>query len=124
MKRLVGAVAFLLCTSATAHELTPTYPKLRPSYIDNVLVTDLKMWNRRNDVKWYEIHVYDEEWEKVPFATTSKIFEMDYLEHKNFEVYIKRKDRKRVEYICTTSKLLKQDVESTGVKSRVCSRVK
>ena len=84
----------------------------------------MKMWNRRNDAKYYEINVYDEEWNDIPFASTEKILKIDYLEHKKFHIYLRDEDTAMVTYICTTSKQLKQDVQSTGIKSRICSRVK
>ena len=113
----------LFTSSAIAHELTPTYPELKPSYVDKVLVTTIKMWNRRNDVEYYEIGVFDEEWDKIPFATTDRIFKVSYLQHKTMDVYFRDKDVDRIFWICTTSKQLKQDVKSTGVKSRICSRI-
>ena len=118
------AAAVLVSTSAAAHELTPTYPELRPAFVDNVLVTTMKMWNRRNDTKYYEIQVFDSEWKKIPFASTDKIIKIGYLEHKTFDVYIREKDALIAEFICTVSKQLKQDVISTGVKSRICSRIR
>lgn len=123
MKYLLTA-ALLFTTNAAAHELTPTYPKFEVSYIDNVYVTTMKMWNRREDVSYYEFGVFDEDFNPILFATPERLIEMDYLEQKNVEIYIHKKDLKKAEFICTTSKLLKQDVESTGVTSRVCSRVK
>ena len=57
-----------------AHELTPTYPELRSSYIPGVLTTKLKMWNARMDVDYYKIEVTDENWNAVPFITTEEIF--------------------------------------------------
>ena len=119
-----GLVIGLMSSSAIAHELTPTYPELRPSYIDEVSVMNMKMWNRRNDAQYYEIGVFDKEWNPVPFATPARLLKLDYLEHKSFEIYIRDKDTIRVEYICTTSKQLKSDVLSSGIKSKICSRMK
>lgn len=124
MKHIIIAAALLISTGAAAHELTPTYPKLIPSFVDGVLVAKMKMWNRRKDAEYYEIDVYDEEWNPISFASVDKIFRMQYLEKKNIEIFIRESDKDRVEFICTTSKQLKQDVKSTGVKSRICSRVK
>ena len=115
-----GLAISLVTSSAIAHELTPTYPELRPSYIDEVSVTTMKMWNRRNDAQYYEIGVFDKEWNPVPFATSARLLKLDYLEHKSFEIYIRDKDTTRVEYICTTSKQLKSKVLSSGIKSKIC----
>jgi len=127
MKQLCYGFAAALISisgSAAAHELTPTYPEIRPSYIDGVSVTRMKMWNRRSDALYYEISVFDKDWTEVGFATSNRIMKMEYLEHRTFEIYFRDEDRDKVSYICTTSKQLKQDVQSTGIKSRICSRVK
>jgi hypothetical protein len=124
MKFLVSFIFVLFSTTVTAHELTPTYPQLRPAYVDGVLVTTLKIWNRRTDVEYYEIGVYDKYWKELPFAAGEKIMKLTYLEKKQFEVYIKSEHKERAEFICTTSKLMRDDVLSTGVKSRICSRIK
>lgn len=122
--KLKYILAVALCTSATAHELTPTYPELKPSYVDNVLVTKMKLWNRRNDVEYYELSVLDENMNPLPFASTDKIVQVGYLEHKSIDVYIRESDKDKAEFICTTSKQLKEDVKSTGIKSMICSRIK
>lgn len=123
--RLISIIAVaLITTSAAAHELTPTYPEIESAYIDGVSVIKMKMWNRRDDASYYEVNVYDGEWKSVPFATPEKIIKLGYLEHKSFELYIRDADRDKIKYICTISKQLKQDVQSTGIKSRICSKVK
>lgn len=124
MRLILIIAAALITTSATAHELTPTYPEIEPAYVEGVSVIKMKMWNRRSDASYYEVNVYDDEWKSVPFATPEKIMKLSYLEHKSFELYIRDADCDRVTYICTTSKQLKQDVQSTGIKSRICSKVK
>lgn len=110
--------------SVSSHELTPTYPKMKPSYMDNVLVTTMRMFNKRVDVKYYQLSVYDKEWNPLPFASQGRIIELDYLETKTFDVYIRETDFERAEFICTKSKLIRGDVVSTGIASRVCSRIK
>ena len=119
-----AAALILFFNSAAAHELTPTYPEIEPAYVDGVSVIKMKMWNRRSDASYYEVNVFDGEWKSVPFATPEKVMKLGYLEHKSFELYIRDADCDKVAYICTTSKQLKQDVQSTGIKSRICSRVK
>ena len=117
-------IAIALFTgNAIAHELTPTYPELKPSYMKGVMTTTMNMWNRRDDVEYYEIAVYDSEWKNVPFAANERIFKVSYLDRKVLELYFRKKDVDRIEWICTTSKQLKQDVKSTGVKSKICSRI-
>lgn len=125
MKYLYYAIVVaLINTNATAHELTPTYPEMSPSYIEDVSVTQMKMWNRREDVSYYEIGVFDEEWKPVAFAAENKILRLGYLGRTTFDLYVRDSDLDRIKYICTTSKQLKQDVQSTGIKSRICSKVK
>lgn len=119
-----AAALILISGNAAAHELTPTYPEIRPSYVNGVSVTTMKMWNRRSDAEYYEINVFDEKWNPVSFATSNRVIQLNYLEHKSFEIYFRDEDKDRVSYICTTSKQLKRDVLSTGVKSKICSRIK
>jgi hypothetical protein len=124
IKYKFAAALILFANSAAAHELTPTYPEIRPSYVNGVSVTTMKMWNRRSDAEYYEINVFDEKWNPVSFATSNRVIKLNYLEHKSFEIYFRDEDKDRVSYICTTSKQLKRDVLSTGVKSKICSRIK
>jgi hypothetical protein len=81
------------------------------------------MFNRREDVKYYQIEVYDEEWNPITFATTERILTLKYLERKGFEIYIKANDVDRVTYICTRSKILKGG-ESSVIASNICSKIK
>lgn len=118
------AAAMLFGNVAAAHEMTPAYPEFKPSYVSGILQTRMKLWNRRVDASYYEIGVYDEEWNSISFAAVNVIIQVNYLETKSFDIYIRQNDFDKVEFICTTSKLLKQDVDSTGVTSRICSRVK
>ena len=114
-----AAALILFFNSAAAHELTPTYPEIEPAYVEGVSVIKMKMWNRRSDASYYEVNVYDDEWKSVPFAAPEKVMKLGYLEHKSFELYVRDADCDKVSYICTTSKQLKQDVQSTGIKSRI-----
>lgn len=124
MKILNIIAIALFANSAIAHELTPTYPKILPSYITGISVIKMKLWNRRNDANFYEIDVFDSEWNKISFASTDKIFQLDYLEQKNFDIYIKDSDKNKISFVCTSSKQLKRDVLSTGIKTRICSKIK
>ncbi len=108
---------------AQAHELTPTYPKLKQSVYDSILTTTMVIFNRRADVNYYQIEVWDADWNKVPFASAEKIIKMNYLERKRLEIYFKDRDASRIKYICTRSKLLKGGGQSV-VASNICSKVK
>jgi len=114
----------LVSTSATAHEWTPTYPTLKRSYMDGLLYTKMQLFNKRKEIQYYTISVHDEEWNTIPFAASNKIISINYLAYKEIEIYIREIDKPRITYICSTSKLLKKDVITTGVSSRICSKIK
>ena len=125
MKLFVIALLMGLCGYANAHQFTPTYPKLEPSYVEGILQAKMVLFNRRSDVEYYELGVYDGEWNPVPFTSNSKLIQIRYLETKRIDVYIRNSDRNRVVYICTSSKLAKDGSEtSTLISSRICSKVK
>lgn len=125
MKRLIIATLMfgLACVSANAHELTPTYPTFGISGYDGVVKTTMTLFNRRDDVSYYSIEVYDAEWNPISFAADAQILKVDYLERKIFDIYIRKADIERVEYICTRSKLIKGE-ESSVIASNICSRIK
>lgn len=109
---------------ASAHEFTPTYPKLKPSYVPGVLSAKMTLFNLRNDVEYYEFGVFDAEWNKVPFAMQNKIMKFKHLDKKTVEVYIREKDSKDAVYICSKSKLLVDGGSKTSVSTRICSKIK
>ena len=126
MKRFMYGVlgAILLASTANAHEMVPTYPEMRPSYIDGLDVTTMKMFNKRADVEYYEIGVFDENFEPVPFVTSFQIIKIEYLGHVTFDLYIRKEDRGKARYICSRSKLRKDPDVRTVVASRICSKIK
>jgi hypothetical protein len=107
-----------------SHELTPTYPTLETSYMSGVLKAEMHLFNSRKDINYYSISVYDKDWKPVKFATESKIIQMDYLDHKDIEVYVRTKDQEKAHYICTKSKILKGKSAPTLLASRICSKIK
>lgn len=107
-----------------AHEFTPAYPTLEQSYMDGVLVTKMLIFNRRQDVNFYELSVFDGQWNPIPFAATDKIVEVKYLQRKYVEIYIREKDRSKAVYICSKSKLQGEGGMITMVSSRICSKIK
>jgi len=118
---------FVLCLfgfQSNAHEMTPTYPVLDSSYIEGVVVAKMKLFNRRQDVEYYEINVFTEDWKSVSFATTNRLLKVDYNKNKMFNVYIRFADVKRTKYICTTSKVFKGGNQETLVSSMICSKIK
>lgn len=112
-----------LASAVNAHEMLPTYPRLGPSYVDDVMQVKMRMFNKRQDVEWYEIGVFDNKWQPVPFVTGYRILKVEYLSHVRFDVYIRRSDAKRARYICSQSKLRKEKNEGTVIASRICSKL-
>ena len=118
---------FVLCLfglKSNAHEMTPTYPVLDSSYINGVVVAKMKLFNRRDDVEYYQIEVFTEDWKPVKFATTTRLLKVGYNKNKLFNVYIRFVDVKRTKYICTTSKIFKGGNQETLVSSMICSKIK
>lgn len=123
MKRLLIGLILFVSGSVYAHEMTPAYVNFRTSLFDGILETELNMFNRRADVEYYEIEVFDYNWDPLPFATDQDVFRLKYLDRKKIPVYIRKRDRNRVAYICTTSKLFRSNTTSTVVASKICSKV-
>ena len=120
-------LVFVLCLfgfQSNAHEMTPTYPVLDSSYIDGVVVAKMKLFNRRQDVEYYNIEVFTEDWKPVSFATIDRLLKVNYNKNKLFNVYIRFADVKRAKYICTTSKVFKGGNQETLVSSMICSKIK
>lgn len=109
---------------AQAHEMTPTYPKLKPSHLQGVWTTTMEMFNKRKDVEYYEIGVFTEDWKTIPFVSSYKVVHLEYLGHLSFDIYIRAKDKDRATYICSRSKLRKEGTTKQAVSSRICSKIK
>lgn len=122
--RFLLFLVLLLPKVALAHEMTPTFFELKPSLYNNVYVTEMSFFNKREDAKFYEISVYDKDFNPVSFATADKIFQSKMHSRSTISIYIRKKDLDNVVYICTESKLLKGEVDSTGITSRICSKKK
>ena len=124
MKTLLTAVvAALMATTAHAHEWTPTYPKFEPSFMEGIVVATMKIFNKRSDVEYYELTVHDADWKPIPFASTEKLLHVPYLNKKSVDIFIREVDCDRIEYICTTSKQFALNAPTSGVDSRICSKV-
>ena len=114
----------LLCSSVAAHDMTPTYPKWKMSFIPSAKMTTMQVFNKRSDVQWYQIGVFDKEWQPIPFVTRYKIINIKYLQRVKFDVYVNEENAKVAEYICSTSKLRGNDDFKPIVESKICSRFK
>jgi hypothetical protein len=124
MKFILFLLIILGGMQVNGHEFTPAYPKLEPAYIEGVLVAKMELFNRRNDVTFYDLSVFDAEWNPVPFATTNKIIEVQYLQRKYIEIYIRERDKNKVVYICSKSKLNSVGEQVAIISSRICSKIK
>ena len=114
----------LLCGSVAAHDMTPTYPKWKMSFIPSAKMTTMQVFNKRADVQWYQIGVFDKDWNQLPFVTRYKILRVKYLSRVKFDVYINSEYSDEAEYICSTSKLRGNDDFKPIVESKICSRFK
>lgn len=122
MRFALFLLAFLSAHKAVSHEMLPSHPVLRVSYVGGVLQTQMHLFNKRQDVEYYEIGVFDEEWNPVPFVTGYRIIRLEYLEQVKFDVYILKDDADRAEFVCSRSKLRGDDTKGAMVASRICSR--
>lgn len=107
---------------ASAHELTPTYPELKTTFVKGVLSTKLKMWNARADVEYYKIEVTNAFWNDVPFITEERIFKLGYMQRREIEIFLP--EDTTAQYICTRSMLEKGSKSRSIISSKVCSKIK
>ena len=122
MRQVVVVIACLFSSVGIAHEMLPSHPQLRPSYVSGVLQTQMHLFNKRQDVEYYEIAVFDEDFRPVPFVTAYRVIRLQYLEQLKFDVYVLADDADRAEYICSRSKLRGNGSNGAMVASRICSR--
>ena len=121
---LSKALIFLgWATAVSAHEMTPAYPIIKPSYVSGVVKVDLSLFNSREEINYYKIGLYDLNWDGIPFSAVYRIIKVGYKERKNLSVYIRESDLDEAVYVCTTSKIRRQKETKTLVSSRICSRL-
>lgn len=124
MNRLFCIALTLFISTAHAHEFTPTYPKFELSMIEGVVQTKMKLFNKRRDVEYYELDVYDKDWKGMKFGSSEKLVQIGYLETKYIDVYLRSEDLKRAMYICTKSMLIAKRNDVPLISSRICSKIK
>lgn len=124
MYRYLILLLVLFVGPSWAHEWTPTYPKFTMSYVSGIQRTNMELFNSRKDVRFYEIGVFDSEWNKVPFATESKVVQVKHLERKKVVVYVRDRDTERAEYVCSKSKMIIAGSNVASIASRICSKFK
>ena len=122
----LSIILFLIGLSGytSAHQFTPTYPELSLSYVKGVYKADMLLFNNRQDISYYSIGVYDKDWKPVKFATENRIVKMQHLERKNITVYIREEEKEEALYICSKSKTLVDEAQTSIVTSRICSKIK
>jgi hypothetical protein len=117
-------VLLFLSIGVSSHEFTPTYPTLKPSHIAGLLKVQMQLLNKREDISYYEIEVFDRLNNPIKFAAEERIVQVPYLKRKSLNIYIREKDRYRVYYICTKSKILAGQKKASAVSSKICSKIK
>ena len=116
-------VLLFLSFGVNSHQFTPTYPTLETSHIAGLLKVQMQILNKREDISYYEIQVFDRLNNPIKFAAADKIVRVPYLKRKNLDIYIREIDRYRVYYICTKSKILAGQKKVSAVSSKICSKI-
>jgi len=116
-------IGMLAAFSASAHEMTPAYPEVKMSHVKNVVKVEMSLFNSREEIKYYQVDLFDLNWMPIPFSTPYRIMKVDYKEHKAFDVYIRKRDLPEAVFLCTTSKVRKTNISRTLVSSTICSRL-
>ena len=126
MSRFILSFIFMVTAAfslnVASHEMTPTYFDMVPSHVDSVYRTKVNLYNRRKDVEYYEIGVFDSSFKPIPFVSLYRIVKVDYLSEVNVDVYVKSSLVDKIVYICSKSKLRKSSSTLTAVSSRICSK--
>ena len=107
-----------------SHEQTPTYPKWTVSGVSEVKKTQIRLWNSRPDIEYYEIGVFDGDWQPIPFVTAYKILPVKYLQEVKVDIYIKESNIEETRYVCSLSKLRSSNESQTLLVTRICSKFK
>ena len=113
----------LISSSAIAHEQTPTYATWSPSHIEGAVKTEIKIFNKRDDVDYFEIGVFTPDFESLSFVTTWNIIEIGYLETKVIDIYMTEANSISAQYICSISKIRSGDQDQTGIESQICTKL-
>ena len=125
MRSAVALCLLLFNYTVHSHEQTPTYPTWKVSGVDGIKKTNIRLWNKRPNVEYYEIGVFKEDLETpIPFVTAYKIVPLGYLKEVKFDVYIRESNIKDARYVCSLSKLRSKDMSKTLVATRICSKFK
>ena len=125
MRSSIALCLLLLSASIQSHEQTPTYPTWKTSGIDGIKKTNISVWNKRPDIEYYEIGVFDEDLKTpIPFVTAYKVIPLAYLKEVKFDIYIRESNIEEARYVCSLSKLRSSNESQTLLVTRVCSKFK
>jgi hypothetical protein len=116
-------LGFIFGEYAQAHEQTPAYPRVVSSHVNGVVKVQLRLLNRRKEINYYEIGLFDTDFNELEFSTQNKIIKISYGEKTDFDVYLRKSDLDKAVYICTASKILKSNKSRAVVSSIVCSKL-
>jgi len=123
MFRYVVIFFIMLSGWAHAHQFTPTYPRFSFSFVSGISSTKMELLNMRKDVNYYEITVYDKNWNKILFMSSpSGIIYIPYLRRKTIEIFVNSSNVDKVTYICSESKIMVTENTVTVIASKICSR--
>ena len=125
--KYLALLSLFLCGSATAHQWTPTYPELRTSYISGIHTTDMKLYNSRGDVDYYQVQVFDGYFNPIKFAISggqTDVINVPHRKTRSVSIYVPSTESSRVVYICSRSMILKKEESASLLSSRICSKVK
>lgn len=109
---------------ASAHQWTPTYPKLKLSHVPEVYTTKMELFNGRKEIKYYSVGVFDKEWKKVKYVASPSTLRVTHLDRRIVDIYIHKRDKNNAYYICSKSKILNTVKDPSIVASRICSKIK
>ena len=124
---VIGLILFFVSGIATAHQWTPTYIDFEPSYVAGIYKAKMKLFNSRQDVEYYQIQVFDGQFNPIKSAITGGQEDVVHAPHKStkyVEVYVPSYEVSRVVYVCSRSMILQRNETTSVVSSRICSKVK
>ncbi len=124
MRLFIILILVLSCGYASAHQWTPTYPKLKLSHVPEVYTTKMLLFNSRKDIRYYSVGVFDKEWKKVKYIASPSLIRVSHLDRKEVDIYIHKKDKNKAYYVCSKSKILNTVKSQSIVASRICSKIK
>ena len=82
------------------------------------------LWNSRADNFYYTFEVFDKDFIPIKFGTPERTVYVGYLERKTINIYIREIDIERAVYVCSRSRIVKQNETASLVASRICSKIK